>query len=144
LTSVNLSRDELEVRARFAMLPVTAEFARDFCERHRVGRAAALHLKLVIEELFTNTIEHGYRGECDAPIRIALMLDGGNLVLQYEDRAPEYDPRERLSTPPSSLEEPVESRAVGGIGVYLVGQLARDVDYVREDGQNRLRLTLRQ
>lgn len=125
------------------MIPATAAFARTFCERNDIGRTAALHLTLVIEELFTNTIHHGYGQECDALVRIALALDGDELILQYDDWAPPYDPRDRWSAPPSSLAQPVGDRPVGGIGVYLIGELVSDARYAREEGCNRLWLMLR-
>lgn len=136
-------RDELEVPARFAMIPATAAFAEAFCERNGIDRNVALRLRLVIEELFTNTISHGYRGECDAHVRIALALDDGELTLRYDDGAPEYDPREQWSSPPSSLAQPVGERPVGGLGVHLVGGLVSRAHYVREDERNRLWLVLR-
>lgn len=136
-------RDELEVPARFAMIPATAAFAHAFCERNGIDRTAALRLRLVIEELFTNTIGHGYRGECDAQIRIALALDDGQLTLRYEDAAPEYDPRVQRSAPPSSVARPVEERPVGGIGGHLISELVSDARYVREEGRNRLWLIVR-
>lgn len=125
------------------MIPATAAFAQGFCERNGIDRTAALRLTLVIEELFTNTISHGYRGECDAHIRIALAVNDGEVTLQYEDAAPEYDPRVRWSALPSSLAQPVEARPVGGLGVYLVGELVSAARYVRAAGRNRLCLVLR-
>jgi len=125
------------------MIPATAAFAKAFCERNGIDRTAALRLRLVIEELFTNTISHGYRGECDAQIRVALALNDGELTLQYEDAAPEYDPREQWSAPPSSLAEALEERPVGGIGAHLIGELVSAARYVREAGRNRLWLIVR-
>jgi len=137
------SRDALEVSARFALIPTTAAFADAFCARHAIERAVALRLRLVIEELFTNTVNHGYGGESDAVIRIALALDDGDLVLQYEDAAPAFDPRERWSAPPAGLDQSVDDRPVGGLGVHLVGELVRDARYSREAGHNRLTLVVR-
>jgi serine/threonine-protein kinase RsbW len=128
--------------ARLAMLPATAAFAQAFCERHDIVHEDALRLTLIIEELFTNTVEHGYRGESDAPISIALSLTGDGVAVLYEDSAPHYDPLARLSGAPTSIARPVESRPIGGLGVYLVGHLVERSSYVYEDGCNRLRLTL--
>ena len=41
------------------MIPATAEFAKGFCARNGIDRMAARRRRLVIEELFTNTIRHG-------------------------------------------------------------------------------------
>ncbi len=128
--------------ARLAMLPATAAFVQDFCDRHRIVRDDCMRLMLIIEELFTNSVEHGYHGESDAPIRIALDVEHGGIAVIYEDSAPRYDPLARLAGLPPGLARPDESRPVGGLGVYLVGQLVERSSYVYEAGFNRLRLTM--
>lgn len=136
------SSEQAEFPARLAALPDTAVFAQAFCQRNGIGHDDALRLTIVIEELFTNTVQHGYRDECDAPIRIALAIGDGQVILLYEDSAPRYDPLARLSAPPSSLAAPIESRPVGGLGVYLLGELVAGARYAYENGSNRLWLTM--
>jgi anti-sigma regulatory factor (Ser/Thr protein kinase) len=138
------SIDQRTFPARLAALPDTAIFAREFCHRRGLGSHDALRLTLVLEELFTNTVRHGYRNESDSPIRIGLSLDEGRIALLYEDSAPAYDPLALLSKPPSSLTAPVEERPIGGLGIHLVGQLAAGGRYAFEDGRNRLWLTMSQ
>jgi serine/threonine-protein kinase RsbW len=134
--------DALELPARFGAIAETAKFALTFCERHGIGRQRALQLRLVIEELFSNSIQHGYCGECDTPIRIALAMIDGYLTLQYEDSAPPYDPLARLSTMPAHLLTPLDARPTDGLGLYLVGKLAYGARYEYEDGHNRLWLVM--
>jgi len=125
------------------MIPATAAFARAFCERNRIDPRVALRLRLVIEELFTNTIDHGYGGESDATVRIALECTDDALTLHYEDDAPEFDPRTQWSAAPASLAQALRDRPVGGIGVHLIGELVADARYEREEGRNRLTLRFR-
>ena len=134
--------DEQMFPARLAMLPETAAFVQAFCDRCGIERDDAMRLTLIIEELFTNTVEHGHRGDTDAPIRIALSVHSGGVDVLYEDSAPRYDPIARLSGSPAGIARPVEARPVGGLGAYLVGQLVQRSSYIYEDGRNRLRLTL--
>jgi serine/threonine-protein kinase RsbW len=129
--------------ARLASLSDAAAFAQDFCDRHGIAQRDALRLSLIIEELFTNTVRHGYRGDCDAPIRIALAIEDGTVLLRYEDAAPPHDPLARLVAATASLATPFESRPVGGLGEFLVGVLAEHARYAYEDGCNRLWLRLR-
>jgi serine/threonine-protein kinase RsbW len=124
--------------ARMAMLAESAAFVEDFCARHRIGRDDALRLTLIVEELFTNTVTHGHGGDCDAAVVVALTRSSGSVELRYEDAAPAYDPLARLVAAPASLAAPVEARAVGGLGIHLVRQLASGARYAYEDGRNRL------
>ena len=49
-----------------------------------------------------------------------------------------FDP---LAVPMPSLHADLEHRAVGGLGIFLLRQLADHVAYERRDGTNRLTLT---
>jgi serine/threonine-protein kinase RsbW len=142
LSQATPSGDVQEFPARFSAVPETAAFALTFCERHGIGRETALRLRLVIEELFTNSIQHGYRGECDTPVRIALAIIDGFLTVQYEDSAPPYDPLARLSALPSDQVTALATPPTEGLGVYLVGKLAYGARYDYEDGRNRLWLVM--
>jgi anti-sigma regulatory factor (Ser/Thr protein kinase) len=129
--------------ARLAALDDAAAFAHAFCERHAVDPRATMRLVLIIEELFTNTVHHGYGGDTDQPIRVAVSIGQGTVALLYEDAAPRYDPLARLEQAPDVLAAPVEARPVGGLGVLLVGELAESARYAYEDAHNRLWLELR-
>lgn len=140
-----LSTAEAERRvfaARLAAMPAAAAFLEDFCARNRIGRADALRLTLVVEELFTNSVMHGYGVECDEPIEIALSATISEIALLYEDAAPAYDPLSPFTVAPDHLNAAVESRPVGGLGIHLVRELAAGASYAREGGRNRLRLRL--
>lgn len=125
------------------MLPETAAFVERFCAFHGIARDDALRLTVIVEELFTNTVEHGYGGESDAPIRIALSIAVDEVEMFYEDSAPRYDPLDRLSGTAANLDTAVESRPIGGLGIELVRQLTQSARYVHADGCNRLWLRLR-
>ncbi len=130
--------EERSFAAQLGRLPETAAFVEAFCHRHGVGHSDALRLTLVVEELFTNTVEHGYHGDSDALIRVVLAVDGDAVALLYEDRAPPHDP---LSPSPDAGTDPdatLGSRPIGGLGMLLVTQLAASARYAREEGCNRL------
>jgi len=121
------------------MRPVQA-FLEAFCEAAGVQRAQCLRLNLVLEELFTNTIKHGHRGDCDAPVWIGLTRADGAVQVVYEDKAPPFNPYARLSEP--VVDTTVSMRKIGGLGVLLTNELAASRDYAYLFGRNRIRLTL--
>lgn len=124
-------------------LPETAGFVAKFCNLHAIGPEDVLRLTLIVEELFTNTVEHGYGGECDAPIHIALSAGAAAVALLFEDAAPRYDPLSPLAGLAANLDAAVDSRPVGKLGIQLIRQLSESARYAREDGRNRLWLQLR-
>ena len=136
------SSEQAEFQAKLAALHDTAVFAHAFCERHGVPHDAALRLTFVLEELFTNTVKHGYGRECDSPVRIRLSMSEGCVSVLYEDSAPRYDLVARLSVAPAGLAASAEARPVGGLGVYLLGQLVAAAHYAYENSCNRLWFTM--
>lgn len=128
--------------ARFAALRDAATFVQRFCETNGMDRDDALRLRLVIEELFTNTVQHGHGGESEAPIRVALELRDDRVRVLYEDTAPRYDPIQTRTNAESALDAAPEARPVGGLGLALLRALVADSRYVYEDGKNRLWLTV--
>jgi anti-sigma regulatory factor (Ser/Thr protein kinase) len=143
LTSSTPAREVREFSARFAAVADTADFAFAFCERNGIPRQTALRLRLILEELLTNSIRHGYRAERDTGIRIELDVIGGCPAIVYEDSAPPYDPLTRMSAPPSGNDMSVDAPPGDGVGIVLIGNLTDRAQYVYEDGHNRLSLVVR-
>jgi len=124
------------------MAAVTA-YIEEYCLRRAIVRSAALRLTLIVEELFTNSVLHGYGGEGDAPIWVGLSGAGDVVELCYEDAAPPYNPLEQLQQGHAApVDQTVSGRAVGGLGVFLVAQLTHSARYAYLDGRNRLVLTV--
>jgi anti-sigma regulatory factor (Ser/Thr protein kinase) len=127
--------------ARMDAFPGVAAFIEEAGVAAGFDREDCLRLRLVVEELFTNTVAHGHGQDSDAPIRVACGIRPGEVTLTYEDSAPPYDPLEPGPLPRAA--PPAEHRPPGGFGVSLVAALARDLRYTYADGKNRLVLTLR-
>ena len=135
--------EERAFEARREVLPSTAAFVAAFCGRNGIGTTDMLRLTLVVEELFTNIVMHGYGEDGAGMIRLSLAHDGRDVTLVCRDEAPPWDPRPALRRLPADLDEPVEKRGVGGLGNLLVGRLVDVSDYARSNGANRLTLRYR-
>jgi anti-sigma regulatory factor (Ser/Thr protein kinase) len=123
--------------ARMDAFPALAAFAEAACRDAGLGRDDVLRLRLVLEELFTNTVRHGHGGDSDRSVEVALEVTPRKITLVYEDTAPPFDPL----APPASTDA-ADTVPVGRLGLALVRGLARDPTYERVEGRNRLRLSL--
>ena len=126
--------------ARLDQLRPMQRFLEGYCAESGLPRAAYLRLSLVLEELFTNTVRHGHRGDSDAPVWVAVSRGGDTLSVLYEDKAPPFNPYARLTEP--VVDTTVSMRKIGGLGVLLTKELAASRDYAYLFGRNRIRLTL--
>jgi serine/threonine-protein kinase RsbW len=102
-------------------------------------REDTLKLLLIVEELFTNTVMHGYGGDSDASVWISLEPATVGLRLSYEDEAPAHDPLSSFT--PMKTSVMLNEQPVGGLGVKLIRKLATDPSYRRERDRNCIRLT---
>lgn len=135
--------DACAVQARMACLAEAIAFVEAVCLDRDVADGDCLRLSLIVEELFSNTVTHGHGGDSDALVRLRLRVEPTHLELIYEDGAPPFDPLEAVARTPVDPAADVADRPVGGLGLVLVTSLPERVDYAREGGCNRLRLTLR-
>ena len=133
-------RAEIVVPARLSALSRMAAFIAETGARAGVSADLCRKLTLLGEELFINTVEHGHRGDSDAPVRVGIETEPGWIALTYEDTAPPHDPFAAVQRPDDTTD--VDDRLVGGLGVLLVATLARDVEYHRLDGKNHIRLVV--
>ena len=112
------------VRARMECLAEAIAFVESFCDERGVAHADSLRLSLIVEELFTNTVTHGYAGDSDAPVRIALRADASDVELSFEDMAPPFDPLQHVPPPIVDVESDSLARPVGQLGIALVVSMA--------------------
>ena len=91
-----------------------------------------------IDEAATNIIRYGYRGE-PGEIEMTADLDGDDIVITLEDRAPEFDP---LIVPSPDLSVPPLARKPGGMGIHLMRLSTDSIEHrPRPGGGNILMLT---
>ena len=97
-------------------------------------RAMVARLRIVVEELYSNAIKHGYGGGAGGPVRLRLRRQPA-IELVYEDAAPPFDPT--AWQPPG---DPAQPGVVGQKGIALILGLAASARYERLPGGNRLTL----
>ena len=125
--------------ARLSALPKVLAYARKMCESGALSPVAILRIELAIEELFTNTVRHGYGTDSDGMVWLQMITVPGSLYLVYQDAAPEYNPLQHVA----QFSAPASDRAVGGLGIHLVRELAADIAYRRSEDRNILTITFR-
>ncbi len=103
-------------------------------------RSTTLKLLLVAEELFINTVLHGYGGDSAGTVAFTLRDLGTEVELVAEDQAPAFDPFAQL--PAVSGSRDPQARPVGGLGRVLVSGLSSRHSYERRDGSNRISVCL--
>ena len=103
-----------------------------------VDHDTTLRVVLILEELFTNTVTHGYADRGEGPVWVTLDAGGGVIEITYEDVAPAFDPLAGASAPPLTP----RGETPGGLGLALVRGLSTSATYARVGDRNRVTLTV--
>jgi len=115
--------------------PVTA-FVECLAAEAGLDMRKAYQLRLAVEELLTNIIEHGY-GPARADGQVVIEGDAGNhqVRIRLTDTAARFDP---VHAPdPTDLDRPLRERTVGSLGLYLARRSVDRLSYEYIDGANR-------
>lgn len=129
---LSLPRD----KKAFEILGKWTESIRD---RWKLSEGMTYNLNLIIEEWAANVIS--YDNSSDKDMEVAACRDGEGvaLTLAYEGR--EFNPLE--SSQAVDIDADVESRPVGGLGLWIIGNLASQMNHEFKDSINTTMITLK-
>ena len=131
-------KQKLELLSERAALDELARALRRFADTTGMEGRAAMQLRLVLEEVLTNTIDYG---NCAGTrIDIALNAECEGIRVEYRDCGIAFDPLREA--PDDGVDLPVERRRVGGLGWTLIRNLCNPLSYAREGDSNVIRLTI--
>ena len=112
----------------------------DYAEATGLPSRVAYHLTLVCEELAANVAMHGGGGENGATyVEITVDRQRDEIRLSVEDDGRPFDP---LAQAKPNIDLRLEDRPIGGLGIYFVRSLVRDISYQRLNRINRLTAVL--
>jgi len=113
------------------------EFAEGILAANEVTDAARFSVQLALEELFVNMVK--YNPDVSSNIDVEVAVAGNKVTVTLT----EYGVAEFDVTAPREVDinAPLEERAPGGLGVYLIQNLADSLDYEYGDGRSRVIFT---
>ena len=127
---------EISVPARLTELPCLLAAVDAWAAIVGIPPIAVQRIHFAVEELFTNTVDHGFRAESDLPVTLALAADGGGITLRYVDRAPPFDTSRVPDLAP-------EAEHIGGYGLKVVQTMASAFRYRFANGANETEIEFR-
>ena len=105
-----------------------------FADRAHLPQPTRRALLLVVEELFTNVIHHGYDPGAVDSIGLSMRLDAGLVQLTFRDSGRPFDAGGTPNHPDEELT--LDQMPVGGLGLFLVHEFAQSVESRRDGAVN--------
>ena len=119
--------------------PQLVGYVEEFARLHALPGGERSRLLILLEELFTNVVNHGSGGVVPPRrIEVVLSLNAGELTIDFSDDGRPFDP---LIAAPPDLDQPLADRPVGGLGLHILRSLVDHARYRRDGDRNRLVLT---
>lgn len=115
----------LTLRGSLEELAIVADAFDVFAAEHQLPADVSGAFQLAFEEIITNIIKYGYRGQ-PGPIRVEIALGGSDVIVSVSDAAPAFNP---LELPSPRLDAPLAEKQPGGLGIHLVKALMDSVVY---------------
>lgn len=90
-------------------------------------------VSLALDEVLSNVLRHGQPAGCPPAVEVTFRAGEGTFEFEVSDACAAYNPLLRADP---NLDVPLMERKAGGLGVFLVKQLADEVEYARRDDRN--------
>ncbi|MHB9098037.1 MAG: ATP-binding protein [Syntrophales bacterium] len=134
-----MSQSAIRVEARLDNLYALLEFVAACAKRHGAGEQRIREIDLVIEELLVNIFNYAYPGR-SGDVEITCRSDeAGRFLVEIADQGVPFN---ILTRDDPDREAGIEERTVGGLGIFFVKRLVREIRYRREGERNILTLTV--
>jgi len=111
-------------------LDMIFEFISEFFDKHKIDKQLAISVNLAVEEIFTNMVK--YNKESNDDISINLEIRQHELVLSLTDFG--VAPFDLTGIEKVDINQSLEERTVGGLGLHLVRNMIDDLSYKFEKG----------
>lgn len=96
-------------------------------------------LCMILDELITNTIVHGYSNKDGQPIDVSIDATAEAIRLTLKDYAPAFNP---LAAPEADTAGDIDDRDIGGLGIHFVRKMTSAASYSHDGTANEIRLTI--
>jgi anti-sigma regulatory factor (Ser/Thr protein kinase) len=126
--------------SRLEELGALAQAVTAWCAQQGLPDTEAARLNLMLDELITNTVLHGYGGRADGWVALRLRREGDVVHLDLSDGAPHFDPTRARPRIHTAEDDEVATRPMGGLGVDFVRRLVMRWQHEALPGGNRLQL----
>jgi len=126
--------------AQIHNLPRILKWIRDHLSKLSLSSSEKNKLEVASEEIIVNIVNYAYENS-QGSIEIELEEKPGILFLSFLDQGKPFNPLVNQKPVIKSLS--VESKDIGGLGIFFVKNLVDRVDYSYESGKNKLSLSFR-
>jgi len=115
------------------------KFVREFFLALGAGEKKLMKIDLLVEEIVVNIVRYGGMTVENGFIDVGMDTVDDKILLEISDNGLAFNPLEQGAP---DLSSGLDDRRPGGLGIFLVRQIAGKIQYERRGDKNHLRLWL--
>jgi anti-sigma regulatory factor (Ser/Thr protein kinase) len=123
----------LEVVNDFASIEEVNRLFNAFAAEHAIPDDTRRTFNIAFDDLINNIVSYGYADDDQHVIVVDVVLTAASLEAAISDDGVAFDPF-ALATP--DLDDELEERRIGGLGIHLVRSMMDEVAYRRDHNLN--------
>ncbi|MDR2624513.1 MAG: ATP-binding protein [Methanobrevibacter sp.] len=107
-----------------------------YLDSRNISKTFKLRLSMILEEIFTNIVNHGYEMEDEnnlIKIEYKFEEDPLKLIVKFVDKGTPFNP---LSSNDPDITLNSDEREVGGLGIFLIKTYVDNTTYEFKDDRN--------
>lgn len=129
------------MRADDAAMAIIRDFITAFAKVNRFEDDDRARVLIVVEEHVTNIVKYGYPAGAErGSLEMNLSFEGDRLTIDVADDGQEFNP---FNQPGPDLDESIEDRPIGRLGLHIIKSLTDEARYDRIGNRNVVRLVRR-
>lgn len=111
------------------------EFIEELGEVLDLSSETTMNINLALEEAVANIIMYAYPEGEQHEILLKVTSNPQQLIFLLTDKGQVFDPTQ---VPDAEINLPIEERAIGGLGIFLIRSIMNEVSYQRLGDENLL------
>jgi anti-sigma regulatory factor (Ser/Thr protein kinase) len=129
----------IKIRNELSELNRVNDLVQKFADDNGVSPEVLYKIQLAIEEIVTNVISYAFEDNQEHEIAIKLSLEGNLVRVIICDDGIAFDPS---TVEDPELSDDLDNRKIGGLGIFLVKNLMKQVGYSRTGNRNILEMEI--
>ena len=124
--------DTLELKASIENFVQLSDRWHNIAASWDLNSALINKIDVCLEEIYVNIASYAYDDK-EGTAKISFDKQDNEITLKFEDEGIYYNP---LQKEDHDITLSLEERPIGGLGIFMVKEMSKDIEYKREDNKN--------
>ena len=127
-------------KANLESIQKIQDFVQENLRGKKSDKAKLFKINVLIEEIVVNIVNYAFNNTTEGVIDIEIDTSDDKMFFKISDNGIPFDP---LKAKEPDISAPLENRNIGGLGIFFVKQIAKDISYSYQNNRNCISLVIK-